>query len=212
MAMSTMSVTEELPACGEDIGDADLYNIYRNYVEHEDDLINNRVGWFIQLHSFLIASYGIVFAALISTFFVQGTPLVPPIGPQGVACGLLIGIAFIGSASAFSATQSITAANDAIQELNRRWKILFEQRGGGLNLPGLTGGGHPGSTARGARFQLVLPRVLVVLWFISFSVPAAFWLMALDGSRHSAATAAAAPISQPRASVSSPRASPARHS
>ncbi len=146
----------EVPACGHKASDLELYQAYRGYVVNEDELINNRVGWFIQLHSFLIASYGIVVAAIIGTFFPQSDPSVPPIFPQGVACLLLVGITLIGLRSSETASKSIVAADRAISALRAAWVEIFMARGGGLLLPGLTGGGDPQNEDDGAQFHLIL--------------------------------------------------------
>lgn len=36
-----------------------LYEIYRTYVVHEDNLTNNRMTWLLSIHGFLYATYGI---------------------------------------------------------------------------------------------------------------------------------------------------------
>jgi hypothetical protein len=35
-----------------------LYEGFREYIKHEDDLIGNRVTWLAQIHGFLYATYG----------------------------------------------------------------------------------------------------------------------------------------------------------
>jgi hypothetical protein len=35
-----------------------LYEVFREYIKHEDSLINNRVTWLSQIHGFLYATYG----------------------------------------------------------------------------------------------------------------------------------------------------------
>lgn len=37
----------------------DVYEIFRSYVRHEDNLINNRMTWMLSIHGFLYASYGL---------------------------------------------------------------------------------------------------------------------------------------------------------
>jgi hypothetical protein len=36
-----------------------LYETFRNYARHEDNLINNRVMWLLSIHGFLYATYGL---------------------------------------------------------------------------------------------------------------------------------------------------------
>jgi hypothetical protein len=160
--------------CGHELADGQLFELYRNYIIHEDNLINNRVGWFIQLHSFLIASYGIVVAAIMATFFPQNTPAVPPIYPQAVACALLAGISLIGLRSSQSAEKSVDAAHQAIMALKQAWAVTFAERGAGTVLPGIIGGGVKEVEDAGALFHVMLPRSLRWLWYASFLVPVAF--------------------------------------
>jgi len=39
-----------------------IYNVYRVQIEHEDELIGLRVGWFVAAEAFLFAAYGVVLA------------------------------------------------------------------------------------------------------------------------------------------------------
>jgi hypothetical protein len=36
-----------------------VYEAFRNYARHEDNLINNRVMWLLSIHGFLYATYGL---------------------------------------------------------------------------------------------------------------------------------------------------------
>ncbi len=171
--------TADIRAEGLGDGDIAIYRIYREYVVHEDDLINNRVGWFIQLHSFLIATYGIVVTAIITTFFAEHGPQIHAAWPQGFACLLLAGIAVVGLLSSLAAKQSIDAADQAIRTLRQSWLLVLGDRDRGKLLPGLTGGGNIGVAKLGARFHLRLPVALSVLWCVSFIFPVAFLVMAL---------------------------------
>ena len=156
--------------------DLRLYEIFRKYVEHEDDLINNRVGWFIQLHSFLIASYGIIVASLIGTFFPQGKPSVPPLLTQGVACLFLVAVQIVGIASSRSAGQSIAAATIAIAKLRKTWDDHCVKNPHTVDLPRLTGGGEEASVKTGLRLPSRLPRTIELLWIFSTIVPLVFFI------------------------------------
>jgi hypothetical protein len=37
-----------------------LYNVYRDYMKHEDDLINQRASWHLLLQGFLFATFGVM--------------------------------------------------------------------------------------------------------------------------------------------------------
>ncbi|HTT82215.1 MAG TPA: hypothetical protein VMF67_01910 [Rhizomicrobium sp.] len=38
--------------------DLPIYKLFRDYVKHEDSLINNRLSWLLTIHGFLYATYG----------------------------------------------------------------------------------------------------------------------------------------------------------
>ncbi|MCW3847487.1 hypothetical protein OF829_09550 [Sphingomonas sp. LB-2] len=144
----------------------DIYCVYRDYIKHEDNLINNRVGWFIQLHSFLIATYGIIFASFTSTFAREAAAMVP--GIRASACVLLAAISLVGIASSLSASLSIWAAHKAIKALNRRWDAQSDKLDPRKVFPGLIGGGNKGRDWWGASFHLFLPACLFAAWIGSF--------------------------------------------
>ncbi len=50
---------------------AEAYVAYRKQIEHEDDLIGLRIGWFIAAEALLFAAYGVVLAA--PSFALGGT-------------------------------------------------------------------------------------------------------------------------------------------
>lgn len=159
-----------------------LYRAYREYIVHEDNLVNHRVGWFIQLHSFLIASYMIIVAAIISSFFPEGTPRVAPETVQAIACVVLVALAAIGFVSSIAAGRSIRAAGRAIQHLEKRWNGLSEGFAERLGLPGIVGGGSSRNLEDGLRFHSLLPAALMILWVASLAIPIWFFFLATDAA------------------------------
>ena len=148
----------------------ELYTLYRDYIKHEDSLINNRVGWFIQLHSFLIASYGILFSALLASFFPSGKAAAGAGDIQAIACYLFYAVAAVGSASSIAAIFSISAAQSAISTLESGWKTIPRTQ----TLPGIVGGGHVTSNRFGASLHRGLPFTLLIVWVCSIAVPLRF--------------------------------------
>ena len=146
----------------------DVYCAYRDYIKQEDNLINNRVGWFIQLHSFLIATYGIVFASFVSTFATDATSRAAFPAVRSVATMLLGAISVAGIVSSVSAALSIWAAHQAITTLNARWKELKPIWDPDNLFPGMVGGGREEINRRGSIFHMGLPTVLLILWLASF--------------------------------------------
>ncbi|WP_231468005.1 hypothetical protein [Novosphingobium sp. CECT 9465] len=160
-----------------DLDLAENYQRHRDYIIHEDGLINNRVGWFIQLHSFLLATYGIVLASAVSTFFPQATPD-PSVAQvvKSLLAAVLASITIIGICSAISAVRSITAAHSAIKNIQQRWvtKIPACER---ELFPGLIGGGNDQTDEKGATLHHFLPIAMIVMWAFSLGAPLAIlWL------------------------------------
>ena len=179
-----------------------LHQLYRDYIKHEDDLINQRTTWFIQLHSFLIAAYGVAFVAIVSSFnFTNVDPLVADCS-RALGALFLFAITCVGMSSALSASRSVAAASHAIDTLARTGNALIGGRPDGHLFPRLTwGGADPGEYADGlergwsertlrrgaagvqkllrlkpkvvrpdygADLGLLLPKVLGVVWRLSF--------------------------------------------
>src|SRR5271154_2261501 len=48
---------EPLPPDTYPLLDTETYQIFREYLQHEDELANNRLSWMLTIHGFLYASY-----------------------------------------------------------------------------------------------------------------------------------------------------------
>lgn len=157
------------------------YKLFRSYLEHEDNLVNHRTTWFIQLHSFLIASYGLIFSSLVS---IKLNPNIENLGASyllsGLASAVLVAITVIGLISAKTTRKSVIAAIKAIRELENDWDTLLQDvakmqfaRGHKLypSLPGLSGGGRRKSWQDGKRLASRLPDTLSYLWIVAIFLP-----------------------------------------
>jgi hypothetical protein len=121
-----------------------LYNIYRDYVKHEDNLINNRMTWLLSIHGFLYATYGLTLQKKfeISQKIVESTSHVSAFvwdapGMSGAMEGygfdyvsfqidvFLIGIGLVGIFISRIALESIEAAGRATQTLRTNANIAF---------------------------------------------------------------------------------------
>jgi hypothetical protein len=79
----------------------ELYDVSRGQIEHEDQLIGLRVGWFNAAEAFLVAAYGIVITVPAKPALTQAKPIdirlfevVPSVGiVMAVLVGLGIGVA-----------------------------------------------------------------------------------------------------------------------
>jgi hypothetical protein len=155
----------------------ELYKIYRSYIEHEDNLINQRTTWFIQLHSFLIASYGIAFAALVNSFNFDDVEPLQLFLVRIAVLFLLLGLTIVGLASANAASKSILAATGAITQLRDRGNAILVGDNENSELPGLTRGGldvlqrdENSRKDMGVELGLRLPASLKWTWMLSFAL------------------------------------------
>lgn len=157
----------------------DNYQRHRDYIIHEDGLVNNRVGWFIQLHTFLLATYGIVLGSAVSTFYAEHGPTeAQSLMLRWILCLVLAGLTAIGVCSATSARRSILAAHKAIHAINDRWEL--QDAAVKAEFPGLIGGGDLSSDEHGARLHRFLPSAMLVMWILSCAVPAGVMLTAYN--------------------------------
>lgn len=154
-----------------------LYAVYRDYLKHEDGLVNNRVGWFIQLHSFLIASYVIILSALIASFAPEGQFLVDPHRVRLAGFMVLVALAAIGIGSSVAAYQSIRGAVIAIEALRERWRQVRDVVPGCEHLPDLAGGGSEVAVRRGLWLHSLLPLGITGLWLFSLAIPIMLYFM-----------------------------------
>jgi hypothetical protein len=130
--------------------DLAVYDIFRKYVEHEDDLVNHRISWMLVIHGFLYAAYAFTiqqkFSILSKIFKIQtsndiaipyferlrdsheitgGLPyyLSEAIGQTEF---FLILIAFIGFTISLVALRSINAAKNAAVNVQKVFEGQFE--------------------------------------------------------------------------------------
>jgi len=137
-----------------------LYNVYRDYVKHEDELINRRLSWNLTLQGFLFAAYGVTFQLLNSQSgdadlkrHLHYLPAVFPI---------------VGGLVATLSLLSIVAAQDSINGLRVEWRNpsahiepdIMEM------LPELTGAGQLFANRWGKLPQSGIPIVIITAWCI----------------------------------------------
>ena len=138
-----------------------IYATFRSYVQHEDDLINNRLNWNFTIQGFLFAAYTF---SLQKISEIRGnlllhlqTPSIQTTIFNSQVLGLrelriaMVMIALVGLWVSFWVYMSVSAARIAIEELVGRWHQEYldykpnpeggKQNTHGSYLPGLVGGG-----------------------------------------------------------------------
>jgi|SRR5947209_5058950 len=132
------------------------YGIYRDYMKHEDDLLNQRST----LH---LVAQGLLFTALGTLFGGKDKPI------WGTAHVTLVYIlVFLGLTVATVAFLGIWAANRAIDELREQWQGVLKCYNNVLLpiLPGLAGAGIDRIVRFGKVPALFVPPVVALVWML----------------------------------------------
>jgi hypothetical protein len=139
------------------------YKIFRDYAEHEDGLVNNRLMWNITIQGFLFATHGLSVQKLAEVQASQGGA--ESIGGIGVFAlrGLLIILPVLGGVVSYYSWRGVRAAQKAISRLEDTWATIA-QPPNGPRLPGLTGGGDKSNHTEGFLAPKVFPWIFVVAW------------------------------------------------
>ncbi len=175
-----------------------IYEMFRSYVEHEDDLTNNRITWMLAIHGFLYASYGFTIQKKLEVFdkinaIVATNPTVN--FDNYMRTGqlryvlveievFLITIACVGLFISLFAGFSVRAAHRAIQNNKTLFENKFypEQRHGvektvnlgdstnELRVPTIVGGGNEHEVKFGDLTSKGLPAILATSWILALGV------------------------------------------
>jgi hypothetical protein len=141
----------------------EVYEVYRDYLKHEDNLINNRMTWLILSQSFFFTTYALALSRLSDA----------RAETQEQIELFLNSVAMLGIVVGFATCMSILAALNAIEGLRRRWgnhttgdanedSAFIAEKG---RLPDLTGGGSPFGSMFGFFMPIVMPLIFVGTWF-----------------------------------------------
>jgi hypothetical protein len=147
------------------------FKIFRDYVEHEDNLINSRLMWNITIQGFLFATYGLSVQKLAEQ---QATGAGVP-----ALRWLILILPLFGIGISLVSIMGVIAARTAINSLVVQWKEILDQAGSKEpGLPFLVGGGIPDGDKsgtecskahrRGLRAPLWFPWIFVFAWAALF--------------------------------------------
>ena len=146
------------------------FTLIREYMKHEDDLINNRTTWLNTIQSFLIAAFGITFQKSIELLSSSANKIDDLAIIRGYQY-LSTVFSLVGIGTSIIAWYAILAAVNSINALRDKWSTSPYYERHKDFLPGIVGGGHPGAHEGGTRFALWLPRFFLVFWIIiEFSI------------------------------------------
>jgi hypothetical protein len=158
------------------------YKIFRDYIEHEDGLIDKRLLWNINIQGFLFATYG---------FSVQKLAEVQAVAKHAEIVGaktlywLIFILPIFGAAISYYSLEGVLAAQDAISQLKNDWleKAKKEHPYPQPSLPGIIGWGfeaaadHEDAHTKGFKAPRMFPQLFIAAWaalFMSFSV---WWII-----------------------------------
>jgi hypothetical protein len=140
----------------------ELYKVYRDYMKHEDDLLNQRTTWLLVIQGFLFATL-----AVLGEWVSPKDPLSDLLRTERLY--LIYVLVFVGILIAVAAFISILAANKAIDSLQKKWEKELKQyyRAEDWDLfPGIAGGGHKKAKAWGKTPALAIPCIVALAWII----------------------------------------------
>jgi hypothetical protein len=153
-----------------------IYSIFRDYVKHEDGLINSRMTWLITVQSFLIATFGLSYQKRFEIIS-EGIIKIDNEAKKYLITQVvseydifLIFLAIIGLTTSIVALYSIKGAVHALKALNGIWKIFLEDNKITfpllVKLPNIVGGGNVNAPKQGRAFPTNLPKLFIVAWSV----------------------------------------------
>jgi len=149
-----------------------IYNVYRDYVKHEDTLMNVRMTWFLTMQAFLFSCYALLNQKRISAgnfeLIRSWQEFIGDITDMKFKFSIIILmlICFFGYFTARRSYISVRAASLAIVALRSKWDTEFAQNGAFLSLPGITGGGDEKARDEGWASAAFLPTAAMVIWVL----------------------------------------------
>jgi len=141
--------------------DSDLvfYKLTRSHIEHEDDLLHQRLTWLFAIQAFLFTAYGL---SLNPLWYIGGQQIPPPASTLAININSIrFALALTGGLSSFVIWLGLMAALTALMSFANEWerkpietKSQFPPIAGRRFL-GLYGGLLP---------PLVLPPIFAIAW------------------------------------------------
>jgi hypothetical protein len=159
----------------------DYYKQLREYVQHEDNLINFRVTWSLTIHGVLLATYAVIFQKMLDVFskLSDAGSRARPDPAAGVLLGFQLLIVVIGVWTSSIARLQTSVSAEAINRIDKiaRTGLLSIREPGmallqsDILLPRIIGGGSPYRKFAPAKgYWLNIPFALGIVWLILFFV------------------------------------------
>jgi hypothetical protein len=151
----------------------DYWKVYRDYVEHEDELINQRLQRLLIIQGFLFAAFGEVITKFVdakaSNFSFQFAgnwfDCLLGIPSTWLMLTFCIVLAATGGFSAFKVMDALAAASHALDALEEAWAALISCHTI-YGFPGLRGGGAPKAHERGLGHVRFVAGWFLTIWAV----------------------------------------------
>lgn len=152
------------------------YAVFRGYVTHEDDLINQRIHWLLLVSSFMFASLAVIISQAHTltdmSLFAQSRLPVPLLSVAVVA------IALSGLSFAMVSEGGILAAARAQEQLSEAWKnakALYPHHWD--RYPHILGGGSDAAHLDGLAYPAHILLLLKLVWSAILVVGVVDWAL-----------------------------------
>lgn len=152
----------------------ELYRAHRDYLNHEHDLINQRLGWNFTIQGFLFAARGLVLGKLADIAVdLSQKPVLGDAFLQRTVRELRFAsfiVTFGGFWASVAVVLSVWAALRSMQGITSHWdEFSLEDKkltcaADAAGLPGIIGGGDKTAVTIGFYAPLFLPTVLGIAW------------------------------------------------
>jgi hypothetical protein len=146
----------------------DVYEAYRDYLKHEDNLINNRMTWLILSQSFFFTTYALAISRLSDSTGETNTKIETFLNSVAVL-GIIVGLAtFLSILSALKAIEGLKLRwkDHAFSETSENAKFIKEK----ARLPDLTGGGNSFAATFGFFMPMIMPLIFVGIWSVILGI------------------------------------------
>jgi len=133
------------------------YQIFRDYLEHEDDLLNHRSTWHLAMQGFLFAAVGVLLQSKSDDSNMDALRMLRQWLPYIIP--------LVGLSIAILAAFSMSAAHKAINRLSDDWEhVRLEYPTPLPILPALAGAGDTSAKGWGQLPTLGIPIVIALAW------------------------------------------------
>ncbi len=109
-----------------------VFMILKAYAAHEDNLIADRTGWFIQFNSLLFGALAISASVIASS---DPEKIFSPIAVTIVFSVAVFFVSLVGLWSCFATRRSVRAAHRAIDNIRYFWRTYYETHLGSSGFP-----------------------------------------------------------------------------